>query len=140
LAKKVTRSWDSVGLEVLRTNDFEGTRLKRDGTYAVCFGATWCPPTRGFVPKFAARNGRLPAKLAIADITEMNDPLWDSFRIKITPTILVFRDGGTVGRFDGRRFIGLRDSDLNQLTDLLGRLSGSVPPVTASPPQDRRPQ
>ncbi len=134
MAKKVTPSWDSAGAEVLRTNDFEGTRLKRDGTYAVCFGATWCPPTRAFVPKFVARNGRLPANLAIADITEMNDPLWDSFRIKITPTILVCRDGGTVGRFDGRRFVGLRDSDLDRLTDLLGRLGGPVRPEAVSPP------
>jgi thioredoxin-like negative regulator of GroEL len=130
----VKRSWESTGLEVLRTNDFEGTHLKRDGTYAVCFGATWCRPNRGFVPKFVARNGRLPAQLAIADITERNDPLWDSFRIRITPTVLVFRDRTPVGRFDGRRFIGLRDSDLDRLADLLGKLGGSMPAAAVSPP------
>ncbi len=112
---------------MLRTHDFEATRLKRGGTYAVCFGATWCPPTRGFVPKFVARNGHLPAQLAIADITDLEDPLWDSFRIKITPTIVVFREGATVGRFDGRRFIGLRDQELDPLAVLLGRLGGAVP-------------
>lgn len=128
------RDWESTGLEVLRANDFETTLLKRDGVYAVCFGATWCRPTRSFVLKFVARNGRLPAKLAIADITDWNDPLWDSFRIKITPTMVVFRDGTPVGRFDGLRFIGLRDSDLDRLTDLLGRLGGSVPAAGVSPP------
>ena len=121
------RTWESTGLEVLRATDFEGTHLKREGTYAVCFGATWCRPTRGFVPKFVARNGRLPAKLAIADITDWDDPLWDSFRVKITPTIMVFRDGTPVDRFDGRRFVGLKDSDLDQLAGLLAKLAGSAP-------------
>lgn len=135
LTEKVKRSWDGAGVEVLRTSDFESTRLRRDGIYAVCFGATWCRPTRGFVPKFVARNGRLPARLAIADITEWNDPLWDSFHIRITPTILVFRDGTPVGRFDGRRFVGLKDSDLDRMTDLLRRLSGPGPPTpSATPP------
>jgi len=128
------RDWESTGLEVLRANDFEATHLKRDGTYAVCFGATWCRPTRGFVPKFVARNGRLPAKLAIADITDWNDPLWDSFHIRITPTMMVFRDGTPVGRFDGRRFIGLRDSDLDRLTNFLGNQGGSLPAPSVSPP------
>ena len=122
------RSWESTGLEVLRTNDYEASHLKRDGTYAVCFGAPWCRPTRRFVAKFIARNGRLPAVVAIADITDWSDPLWDSFQIKITPTVPVFRDGAPVSRFDGRRFIGLRDSDLDRLTDLLGG-PGVVPVV-----------
>jgi hypothetical protein len=127
------RNWDSAGLEVLRTTDFEAARLKRPGTYAVCFGATWCRPTRSFVPKFVARDGLLPAKLAIADITELKDPLWDWFQIKITPTMLVFRNGATVGRFDGKRWIGLRESDLDRLADLLGTLGAPQSP-NAGPP------
>jgi len=111
--------WEDTGLEVLRTGDFEGTHLQRAGTYAVCFGATWCPPTRGFVPKFVARDGKLPARLAMADITDVDDPLWDTFRIKITPTMVVFRDGAPVARFDGRRFIGLRNADLERLSEFL---------------------
>jgi Thioredoxin len=116
---KRERSWEGVGLEVLRISDFESTRLKRPGTYAVCFGATWCRPTRRFVPKFVAQSGRLPAKLAVADITDLHDPLWDSFQIKITPTIIVFRAGSPVGRFDGRRFFGLGDSDLERMGELV---------------------
>jgi len=126
------RSWDSAGLEVLRTSDFEAQRLKRPGTYAVCFGATWCSPTRGFVPKFVARNGRLPARLAIADISDREDQLWDAFRIKITPTLVAFREGTALGRIDGRRFIGLRDSDLDRLAELLSKLGGQGAPSTAS--------
>ena len=121
LAKKNSGSWESTGLEVLRTGDFEGTRLKRPGVYAVCFGATWCPPTRKFVPKFVARSGHAPAKFAMADITEWEDPLWDSFQIAITPTMAIFRDGELVARFDGRRMVGLRESDLDKLATELQR-------------------
>ncbi len=94
--------------------------------------ATWCRPTRGFVPKFIARNGALPAKLAIADITEWKDPLWEWFHIRTTPTILVFKHGTSLGRFDGRRFIGLRDSDLDRRADLQLRLGGAMSPAPAS--------
>lgn len=126
-----SEGWESTGLEVLHTKDFDGTRLKRPGDYAVCFAATWCPPTRRFVPKFVARNGRLPAHLALADITEMEEPLWDTFRIEITPTMAVFQNGELKGRFDGRPVIGLREKDLDRMTDLLTRLRGTTPPERA---------
>ena len=113
--------WGVLGVEVLRTADFDGTRLRRDGTYAVCFGATWCPPTRRFVPTFVALAGSLPARIAIADITSLQDPLWDTFQIKITPTMVVFREGAVVQRFDGKRLWGLREADLERLRAFLSR-------------------
>jgi hypothetical protein len=88
---------------------------------AVCFGATWGRLTRAFVPKFVARNGSIPARLAMAEIPDLRDPLWDAFQIKITPTIVLFQDGRAVARFDGRRFVGLRDADLDRLADILRR-------------------
>jgi hypothetical protein len=120
------RGWDTLGLEVLRSGDFEGATLRRGGAYAVCFGATWCLPTRVFAPKFAARNGQIPAHLAMADITEWDDPLWDVFRIRITPTLVVFREGSSVGRIDGRRVVGLRNSDVDRIAGLLGAPTGAV--------------
>jgi len=112
------RGWEDSGLEVLGPSDFEGSRLHRSGTYAVCFGASWCFPTRLFVPKFAARKGRVPLLLAIADITEMESPLWDVFQIKITPTIILFRDGAIVGRLSGRAIVGLRNVDLDRMVEI----------------------
>ena len=67
------------------------------------------------MPKFVALNGTLAARVAIADITDRNDPLWDVFRIRITPSIIVFRDGNVQMRLDGRRFFGISDSDLTKL-------------------------
>ena len=109
--------WASFGLPVLQTNDFPGGRLNRPGTFAVCFSAAWCPVTRRFMPKFVALNGKLPAILAIADITDKKDSLWDTFRIRITPSIIVFRDGDVQLRINGRRFFGITDSALAGLRD-----------------------
>jgi len=108
-------SWASTGLEVLRTGDFPDGRLNRSGTLVVCFGATWCPITRRFMPRFVALKGKLSAPLAVADISDQKDPLWDIFRIRITPSILVFRDGAVQMRIDGRRFVGITRSDLARL-------------------------
>jgi len=87
--------------------------------YVVCFGATWCPPTRRFIPKLVAERGKLPGTLAIADITDLKDPLWDTFRIKITPSIVVFRDGVVQMRVDGKRIFGITGSALTRLEQAL---------------------
>jgi thiol-disulfide isomerase/thioredoxin len=113
------RTWDGFGLEVLGIKDFVDGRLDRPGTYVVCFGATWCAPTRRFMPTFVAEKGSLPGTLAIADISDRNDPLWDVFRIRITPSIVVFQDGVVRTRVDGRRMFGITSRALSELRDTL---------------------
>lgn len=110
-------SWSSQGLEILRAHDFPGGRLNRPGTYVVCFAAAWCPATRRFMPHFVALRGSVPGVLAIADITDTSDPLWEGYRIRITPSIVIFREGEPVRRIDGRRFIGISRSTLVELAN-----------------------
>lgn len=119
--------WEGTGLEVLKDRDFSGTTLQRPGIYAVCFAATWCPPTRRFVPKFVQARSRVPAPTAIADITDLESPLWDTFHIDITPSLVVFRDGAEVGRFGGRAIFGLGEKDVQRMIDLVGSLRASKP-------------
>ncbi len=111
--------WARTGLEILRTDDFRSGRLSRRGTYGVCFAAAWCPVTRRFVPRFVARRREFPGTLAIADITDLRDPLWDDFRIRITPSIVVFVEGVERQRLDGRRFFGIRESKWRRLVESL---------------------
>jgi Thioredoxin len=113
------QGWEASGLPVLRTSHFSGDHLNLPGIFVVSFAAAWCPITRRFMPKFAARKGRLAATVAIADITDLKDPLWDTFRIRITPTIIVFRDGRVSERVDGRRLMGITDSQLRKLDQAL---------------------
>ena len=127
--------WSSAGLEVLRTDDFPGGQLSRPGTYVVCFAAAWCPATRRFMPHFVAFRGSIPATLAIADITDNNDRLWEVFRIRITPSIVIFREGEPVSRIDGRRFIGITRSALVDLANdsrWFPRKSGTDPEGTST--------
>jgi hypothetical protein len=121
--------WEGAGIEVLDAEAFEGTCLERNGGSAVGFGATWCLPTRGFVPKFVARTDRLGARTVLADIPDLESPLWDTFSIQRTPTIVVFRDGRTAERLDGRRIVGLRNSDRDRRTEMLSGLSPSATPT-----------
>lgn len=118
------RSWSSTGLEILGEKDFSGTHLNRPGLFVVCFGATWCPPTRRFMPKFVAERGKMGGTLAIADITDLDSPLWDVFNVRITPSIIVFRDGEIQSRLDGKRFIGISTSALAQLESSLRPVDG----------------
>lgn len=106
--------WESAGLEILHASDFSGARLNRQGDYVVCFGAVWCPITRRFMPRFVAERGKVAGTLAIADITDLESPLWDTFSIKITPSILFFHEGELRARLDGKRFIGISTGALDR--------------------------
>ena len=117
----VATDWKDIGLEILDDSDFSGSRLKRGGRYIVCFGATWCPVTRRFMPNFVAEQGKLSGTLAIADITSYDSSLWDDFRIRITPSVIVFQEGEVHFRIDGRRWIGVSRSALAQLEDAYRR-------------------
>ena len=123
----VTSGWEATGLEVLGEADFDGSHLRRDGLYAVCFAATWCLPTRWFLPKFIAHDSAPGVQRVLADITDLKSPLWDTFQIRITPSLLVFRGGEVRGRLDGRRVVGLRTADLEKLDRLALHLAGPVP-------------
>lgn len=107
--------WATVGLEVLQSSDFHGGQLNRSGLYVVCYAAEWCPVTRRFMPRFSALRATVHATLAIADITDLESPLWDDFQIRITPSIIVFNDGKVLQRVDGKRFIGITAGRLSVL-------------------------
>jgi hypothetical protein len=119
------RDWSGTGLGVLGPTDFESHRLKRPGRYAVCFGATWCPWTRGFVREFQTWQEGAIARLFIADLTDRNSPLWDTFGIRITPSVLCYVDGEIEMRLDGRRIIGISRRDRERLTEFLRRGTAS---------------
>jgi thioredoxin len=102
-------------MEPLSPRDFEGLRLRRPGDVAVLFIATWCPFCRDFLPGFLAREATSKFRLAVADISEYSNPLWDTFSIEIVPTIVAFHDGQVLWRRDGKSGYGLDDTDLHVL-------------------------
>jgi thiol-disulfide isomerase/thioredoxin len=98
-------------LERLGPEAFDGERLLRTGTWAVAFLADWCPFCRSFLPSFAALDGS-NFGVAIADLTDQGNSLWERFEIEVVPSVIVFRDGTAVFRADGRFMEGLGPKDL----------------------------
>jgi thioredoxin len=124
----MTNAIERVGPEA-----FDGTRLRRSGAWAVAFLADWCPFCQEFSPRFSALavSG---VHLLIADLSSAESPLWDRFDVEVVPTVVVFRDGSSVARFDGRSGYGLDSSDLASVGSTLAgtaRDSGSAEPGTA---------
>ncbi len=85
-------------LESIGPEAFNGPRLARPGTWAVGFLADWCPFCRDFEPTFAALAAQPGLSLLVADLTDVESPLWDLFRIEVVPSVIVFRDGEAVFR------------------------------------------
>jgi thiol-disulfide isomerase/thioredoxin len=106
---------EALPVEVLGPKDFEGDRLTRPGTWAVGFLASWCPFCRAFRPKFERFSAGPEVHLAVADVSEEENPLWDSLRVEVVPTLVVFRDGRPTWRRDGRAGEGLDERDLRAL-------------------------
>ncbi len=100
---------------------FRGDRLGRPGDWGVCFLADWCPFCRAYAPLFQRLDGVAPFPLAVADVTDLESPLWDTFHIDVIPTLVAFRDGKAIWRKDGVPMVGLNAGDLDELRKALAR-------------------
>lgn len=99
----------------LGPSDFSGKRLKKSGTLVVLFAAEWCPFCSRFSPIFdsvLAENG-MPG--ALADLSDLENPLWETFDVDVVPTVMVFKEGEVVYRKDGILGRGLPDNVMDEV-------------------------
>jgi thioredoxin-like negative regulator of GroEL len=108
-------------MERLADEAFAGDRLDRTGTWAVAFVADWCPFCHEFLPRYAARSDPRTIQRALADLTDVENPLWERFSIEVVPTVVAFRDGRTIDRADGVLGAGLPNAELDRLFARLAR-------------------
>ena len=101
-------------LTELGPKEFNGRTLKRGGTLAAVFLASWCPFCRRFKPAFEAAANTNDISWATVDLSDDENELWDVFDIQIVPTVLVFKDGNAVWRKDGEPGRGLSDDVINE--------------------------
>jgi thioredoxin-like negative regulator of GroEL len=99
--------------------DFDGTRLNRTGTLAVLFAAEWCPFCRKFSPIFESALKAKSMSGALADLSNFENPLWETFDIQVVPTVMIFRDGELVYRKDAVLGQGLPNDAMNEVVPLL---------------------
>ena len=105
----------SIPIERIGPSAFHGDRLRQKGTVAVAFLADWCPFCRSFEPEFARLAGVKGLRLYVADLTDLDSPLWDTFAVEVVPTVVVFDEGAAVHRADGVAGAGLGSSDLEAI-------------------------
>ncbi len=104
---------------------FDGDRLLRPGVVVVAFLADWCPFCRRFEPELQRLVAEQRLVAVAADLTSEESPLWDRFRIRVVPTVIVYRDGVSVLRIDGRRLRGLGAADLRRIADAARAAGGA---------------
>ncbi|MCK5548674.1 MAG: thioredoxin family protein [Thermoplasmata archaeon] len=102
----------------LAPKDFKGKDLKTDAPTGVLFYAKRCPYCQAFKPIFTALRPK-GFKLALADISDEDNPLWEIFGIKVIPTLIAFRAGKPFWRKDGARLQGLKEKDLGEMVSAL---------------------
>jgi len=101
-------------LTELAPTEFNGPTLRRGGTLATVFLASWCPFCRRFKPAFESAANVNGISWATVDLSDDENELWDVFNIQIVPTILVFKNGNVVWRKDGEPGRGLSNDVINE--------------------------
>ena len=93
---------------ILRINqdNFDFDRLLgHEGKKVIIFSADWCPYCISFFNNWSEYSKI--SDFCIADITDVESKLWDSFDIEVVPTMAVFEDGILTKRWDGQLQRGL---------------------------------
>jgi thioredoxin 1 len=107
------------GIMQLAPSDFSGQHLKKGGTLTVLFAAEWCPFCRRFRPVFDSVLAKKGVQGALADLSDLENPLWEAFSIEVVPTVMVFKEGVVVYRKDGILGQGLPENAMDEVVPLL---------------------
>ncbi len=93
--------------------------MSEPGPHVIVFAAKWCGFCSRFIEQTRSLENLANAEIYLIDADNPDESLWDDFSIKIVPTLIVFKDGKSIFRRDGKSGAGLRMSDLEQgLTEL----------------------
>jgi len=105
----------------LTVSDFNGQNLKSACPIAVLFQAEWCPFCRGFTPIFESLQ-KANVTSAMVDLSDLNNPLWETLGIDIVPSVLLFNTGKIIQRYDGVAGRGLNAVIIKEIISKLKML------------------
>jgi len=98
----------------LKVENFNGSELLDSRNILAVFYADWCPFCRSFLALFeTVMKQKTNPPAALVDISDTDSPLWETFDVKIVPTLIGFRNGETIVRKDGVGGVGLGMLELN---------------------------
>ncbi len=90
------------------------------------FYAEWCPFCRMFYPQFESAMTSNGLSWAEVNISDTEDPLWETFDVKVVPTVIIFKDGQPVFRRDGVLGRGLSRKALEETVDKMKSLTAHL--------------
>lgn len=97
----------------LLPTDFDGNKLLRADKSVVFFYSKWCPYCRkSFRHLKTIDDSQL--KLFTADLSDENNPLWETLKIGTVPTLIAFKGGVEFWRANGVPMVGLGKEDFKQ--------------------------
>lgn len=80
----------------------------------VLLAAKWCGYCARFLQNLQSYNPDGNINMILTDADDPDESLWDMFRIRLVPTLVVLHQGREIFRRDGRPGVGLRLSDLEE--------------------------
>ena len=103
-----------LGYPSLRQEDFDNERLSKIGKTLVFFYAEWCPFCRGSSHHLASLSS-ISYKFFRVDLSDEENHIWVSLKIRRIPTLIAFDGGGKeFWRREATYMIGLRKADFNE--------------------------
>jgi thioredoxin-like negative regulator of GroEL len=81
--------------------------------------ANWCGFCRRFYPEFETAMKNKAIEWALVDISDFDNPLWETFDVSVVPSVLVFKKGELVSRKDGVQGRGLSTKVIDEVIEEL---------------------
>jgi len=101
------------------SDDFNEGKLLKDGRALVFFYTEWCPFCRRSFPHLKNLKSSDNHSIYRADISDVNNILWNTMAVKVVPTLIIFENGSEVWRRNGRYLEGLGGKDFKDANDTL---------------------
>lgn len=102
----------------LLAEDFDNEQSRPNGKILVFFYAEWCPFSRNS-SHYLASLKPFSYKIFRIDLSDENNILWASFKIRRIPTLIAFDNGKEFWRRESTYMIGLRNADLNEADSII---------------------
>ncbi|MFA5858504.1 MAG: thioredoxin family protein [Elusimicrobiota bacterium] len=96
-------------MKKLNNPDNVNTLMNASKSTAIFFSLSYCPYCNMFRPVFQEYADNFGDTYEFVEVILDDDacPLWDEYGIKVTPTVLIFKNGKVSKRADGRPGYGL---------------------------------
>ena len=112
-------SEDIDSITALLPNDFEENRLLRKERILAFFYAKWCPFCRIAFPFLKLLNPDSSYIVFQVDLSDEDNPLWDSLKIGVIPTLIAFDGGKEFWRANGVLMVGLKKGDFKKADTIM---------------------